>query len=168
MSGKRRSEPGTLKWASRSPKGEQFIKQPYDLLQSPAWQTMPWATWKFVGFLQLQHMATKGECNGRLAAPYSRLVTAGIHKDAINGAIQDAIKRKLVERTREGAYRGNARGEPALYRLTYFPARKGTGGNDYLPPTHEWRDYKPADTAKRKPRVLLESDEILRPAANDS
>lgn len=167
---RRRSEPqpGTQEWAAQSPPGEVFVKHTYEMLLSPAYQNLPWRCEKFLKFLEVQHLMGKGERNGHLVAPYRRLAEAGIHKDGISSAIAEAIRRKLVVMTRKGTYRANARGEPATFRLTYLPTRKGTGGADWELPGHEWRDYNPADTAERKHRAMLESDEILHQVANDS
>lgn len=171
--------PGTKGWARQPPPRQAFIWYTLEMLRSPAFKNLRTPTRIFVNFLEVQYLAGGAERNGHLVAPYLQLAEEGIHKNAISGAIKDAMTRRLVARTREGVYRGYSRGDPATYRLTYLPTRKGTGGDDWELPTHEWREYphKPdtkTDTkndtvpAKTRHRVLIEGDETPRQAANES
>jgi hypothetical protein len=135
------------------------------MLLSPAYRSLTWNGHKALIFLETEHMIKKGEQNGHLVMPYRQLAQAGINKDAISATIQHLIACKLVERTREGTYRANAKGAPATYRLTYQPTRKGTGGNEYERPKHDWRDYKSHDTATTE---TSERDKLPRRAANEA
>jgi hypothetical protein len=157
--------PGSKEWAYQS--SDVFVKHTLELLESPAYRTLPWKALKALRYFEVQHLKFGGERNGSLPGSHRQLIKAGIDKGAVTSALRILIEHKLLVMTRKGSYLGNGKGYAALFGLTYLPTRKGTGDNDYEQPKHDWRQYQLPRYPARKPRVRIEYGDVLPLAAND-
>ena len=102
---------------------------------------------RLIDFLEIEHLKHGGVENGSLLAPYSQLVSFGIGRRFIHGAIQEAGQRGLIQVER-GGRRGVVLTEVSRFRLTYHWSRtKVQGLWDWREPTDNWKNYsgpKPA------------------------
>jgi hypothetical protein len=131
---------------ARPPSDQPWTWKSVEMHQAPAFRKMSTACAEVVRFLEIEYLNSGGTDNGRLKAPYRQLAEWGLHRNRVKPAIDEAVERQLVEIMVPGGYRGFARSQPALYRLTYLPTRKMTspGVWEWEAPTDEWRRYRPA------------------------
>jgi hypothetical protein len=129
---------------NRPPAGMPWVWSSLELLSSDAWSTLPINSFRLVNFLIIEHMNHGGQENGYLLAPYNQLQKWGIGRRLIRAAIDDLVRRGLVE-VQEGGLRGRELRPPNLFRLTFLPSsRPGVraGLREWLPPTDDWRSYR--------------------------
>ena len=136
-----------------------FVAHCRDLIESPAWLTMPVNTKRFIEFLELEHLRHGGRENGELLAPYNQLMAFGISRRLIPATISDAVTRGLVEVTHRGrSHHFGRKVDPSRYRLTYLQwILRGATGPDWIPPTNDWRAYRPPPkpARRRHPKLWL-------------
>jgi hypothetical protein len=138
-------------------KGEQFVKLPRSLLESPAWCGLGINARRFVDFLMLEHMRQGGRRNGFLLAPRRQLWDFGIGAHFVSGAIDEAEQAGLVDCWRGKGRRAN------LYALTWLPLA------DASAPTNRWAvmsavsSYNECQTALTKPVVSAKQHSRTRP-----
>jgi GNAT superfamily N-acetyltransferase len=125
------------------------------LLKSAAWRGRSIHCARLLDRLELEHMAHAGTQNGYLIVTYDQFVEHGIGRRFIRAAIDEAVERGLVVVERHGAYRGGARRQPNLYRLTYlrFRIEPAVGAPYFATPTNDWDQRTPPKRKKTKRMV---------------
>jgi hypothetical protein len=138
--------------------GMAWVPHSAELLASSAWRTRPIHCVRLLDRLELEHMAHAGRENGYLIVTYEQLVECGIGRRFIRAAIAEAEERGLLVVERHGAYRGGARRQPNLYRLTYLRSRfEAVTGTPYqVGPTNDWRQYR--DPPKKSMRMVTHGE----------
>src|SRR5215472_8737003 len=131
-----------------------FIAHCRELRDSDAWRNLPLNVRRLLEFLELEHLRHNGKENGYLLAPYKQLVAFGIGRRLVKPAIDNAVRRGLLQVTHHGSYRQN----PSRYRLTYLQWKLvGATGPEFIPPTNEWKRYQepPKRPQRRKPKLSV-------------
>jgi hypothetical protein len=105
--------------------------------------------------IELEHCAHAGRENGYLAVPYQQFVEWGIGRRFIKTAIDEVVRLGLLVVYR-GLYRGGAKRQPSLYRLSYLKTKfvPAAGAPYYLEPTHDWRHFRPENKARKSSRMV--------------
>ena len=124
------------------PPGQNWVKLPRDLLESPAWRGLGINARRLVDFLLVEHLAHGGAENGNLKAPYQQLVEVGIGLRHIANAIHEAEEAGIID-----AHRGGMRVATA-YALTWLPLKGGTAASNRWKATTT--NVIPLDTRARK------------------
>jgi len=135
-----------------------FVAHCRELCDSDAWQNAPLNVRRLLQFLELEHLRHAGKENGFLVAPYNQLVAFGIGRSLIKPAINDAVRRGLLQVTHHGSHHANGRVDPSRYRLTYLQWKLvGATGPEFIPPTNEWKQYRepPKPPRRRKPSLRV-------------
>src|SRR5208282_4275511 len=133
------------------PPGESWVWLTLDLLASEAWNGMTINCRRFVDFLLIEHRNHAGRANGRLCATYDQLEQAGIQRERILNAIEEAIERGLIERTVKGGLFGSpVKRTASRYRLTWYgciePEREAT---------NEWMRYRKKTVSRYPPGTAV-------------
>src|SRR5271169_793900 len=103
------------------PDGKSWAWLTCDLLASEAWSGMTIDCRRLVDVLLIENCNHAGRENGRLAATYDQLEQAGIRRERILPAIEEAIGRGLIERTVKGGLFGSpVKRTASRYRLTWY------------------------------------------------
>jgi hypothetical protein len=126
---------------SGPPDGSSWVWHTLDLLTSDAWVGRSFAVCRFIEFLEVEHLRNAGLENGNLKAPYDQLEKVGIWRRDIAKAIQDAVRRGLVEITGGGRDFPTGKRAPTLYRLTFFSWKED---GVWQAPTDDWKRYQVA------------------------
>jgi hypothetical protein len=113
------------------PRDRPWVWQPTDLLASDAWRAMSINARRLVDFLMVEHRNHAGLENGNLMAPYDQLEKAGLTRECIAAAINEAEFMGLIRVRRGGRYAGTNR--PSSYRLTFYADK------EHAPPTNDWK-----------------------------
>jgi hypothetical protein len=128
-----------------------FVVHTAELIASPAWRARSIHVVRLLNRLELENCAHAGRENGFLVVSYEQFVKAGIGKQYIKNAIEDAVVLGLLV-VDQGRWRGGAKGLPNKFGLTYLPLKTvpldGTPPYHILP-TNEWRRYRPGTLPKR-------------------
>ena len=127
-------------------KGEQFIKLPRDVLESPAFGSLGINAFRVLRFLMIEHMSHGGRENGNLKAPYRQLVAFGIAARHVTAAIIEAERSGLVRCYRQGPRIAT------VYELTWLPLHDG------CLPGNEWRAYKTPKNLHSESDATLHSE----------
>jgi GNAT superfamily N-acetyltransferase len=138
--------------------GTAWVPHSAELLPSAAWRTRSIHCARLLDRIELEHMAHAGKENGYLIVTYDQFVEWGIGRRFIRAAIEEAVKRGLLVVERHGAYRGGARRQPSLYRLTYLRFRfvPIAGAPYFVNPTNDWRDHR--DPPKKSSRMVTRGE----------
>jgi hypothetical protein len=129
------------------PDGVAWIWHTIELVSSPAWRTRSINCRRLIDFLEIEHLQHGGVENGSLLAPYSQLVSFGIGRRFIHGAIKVAEQRGLIQVDR-GGRKGVVLTEVSRFRLTYHWTRtKAQGLWNWHEPTDNWKNYSDPEPA---------------------
>lgn len=120
-----------LKRIHGPPEGEPWVWLTTELLASDPWRAMSINARRLIDFLLIEHRNHAGLENGNLKAPYDQLEKAGLTRECIAAAIDEAVFLGLIRVERGGRYAGTNR--PSTYRLTFRAAK------DNAPPTNDWK-----------------------------
>ena len=115
----------------RPPKGEAWVWETKELLESPAWRATGINARRLIDFLRIEHMSHAGTENGRLLATYDQLVKYGLPRSEIHGAIGDLVTLGHIHVDPGGSWAGT--NEPSRYRLTMYSDANGN------PATNDWK-----------------------------
>jgi hypothetical protein len=151
---KNRSQYSSAKAAKSWLAGHAWVPHTAELIASPAWRARSIYAVRLIDRLELEHMAHAGKENGYLRLTWEQMCEAGISKRFIASTIAEAVALGLVRVDHRGSYRGGARNDPTLYRLTYLPVKfvPATGAPIYQDPTNDWRAYR-GKSARPKNRL---------------
>jgi hypothetical protein len=97
-----------------------------EMLDSPAWRTLPGNAMKIVFRIVLEHLKHGGVDNGGLPVTYLDFVKFGVRRNSIREAIEIAISLGWIDRTSVGEvpWHGDVR-KPSTYGLTWLPQYNG-------------------------------------------
>jgi hypothetical protein len=134
-----------------------WTAKPCTLLRARVWRSLGIYERRALDALEVEHCAHAGRENGYLILTFDTALDWGIPYNAYKRTMARLCDLKLVEQTHKGRYRGGAKLDPNLYRLTYLPhALKGaTGAPLYFFPTHDWIDIE-VDLIEGRRRPLRE------------
>jgi hypothetical protein len=126
-----------------------------ELISSLAWRTRSIHVVRLLDRIELEHCAHAGRENGYLTVTYHQFVEWGIGRRFIKTAIDEAVRLGLLV-VQPGLYRGGAKRQPSLYRLTYLKWKfmPVTGAPYYLDPTHDWRHFRQEKRARKSSRMV--------------
>src|SRR5438270_6453105 len=119
-----------------------WVAHSAELISSPAWLARSIHVVHLLDCIELEHCANAGRENGYLIVTYNQFVEAGIGRRFIKRAIEEAMRLGLLD-VYPGLYRGGAKRQPNLYRLTYLKSKHVpvAGAPYFLEPTHDWRHF---------------------------
>jgi hypothetical protein len=133
-----------------------FVAKPPALLRSAVWRSLGIYGRRMLDALEVEHCNHGGKENGYLVLTYDDAVRWGIPRRSFRATLAELVRKKLVEITHQGSYRGSAQLDPNLYRLTYLRfALRGVGTTQYFPATHDWVDVELAAINGRGPPLRV-------------
>jgi hypothetical protein len=127
---------------NRPPHGQPWIWLTLEMMKSDAWRSAGINCRRFIDFLLIELMGTRGEGNGKLKAPYEQLEQVGISAAVIGAAISQAETLGLVR-----CHRGGRR-VATTYTLTWLDAGTEPGTNEWR--AHHNSKLRPWPSPKRK------------------
>jgi hypothetical protein len=127
-----------------------FIPHTRELLMSDAWRGRSIHAARVLEFFELEHLKHGGKENGLLKGTRRQLTEFGVSAQFVKGAIEENIKRGLLEVTCRGGYAGGARQTPSLYRITYlaWKLERPNARPEWIPPTNEWLKFQKLSIAE--------------------
>ena len=133
-----------------------WVPHSAELISSPAWRSR---SIHLVRLLDRIDCAHAGRENGYLTVTYQQFVQWGIGRRFIKVAIDDAVRLGLLV-VEPGLYRGGARRQPSLYRLTYLKWKfvLAVGAPYFLEPTHDWRNFRPERVDRKSSRMVTRGE----------
>jgi hypothetical protein len=139
------------------PEGTPFVAHTVELLTSAAWRARNIHVARLLDRLEVEHCAHAGRENGHLVVRYADFVKFGLGGRFIFDAIERAVQLGLLRVEQRGLYRGDGRGNPSHYRLSYLKARivPGDGAPSYyVEPSHEWRQFVRIAARRKSHRMV--------------
>ena len=128
--------------SKRQNEGGQYVNLPYFQLRSEAWRSLSGAAVKV--WLEL-HTRYKGE-NGRLFLSLNEAAESlGVGKATVQRAYVELEAKGFIVKTRAGNWYQRQAHE---WRLTTKPTQKGRGKR--VPPTHDWKAWKPPPKKQKR------------------
>lgn len=125
----------------------QFNGRLIEMLECPAHRVLSLSAHRVLDRIVIE-LAHHGGCdNGRLPVTFGQFEEYGIDRHAIGPAIRELEALGFIEVTEHGRASAGEFRSPNLFRITYPVVQKGD------PPTHEWRQIKTTEDARRLARA---------------
>ena len=139
----------------------QFAARLIEMLESPAFRVLSHSALRVLHRLEIELAHHGGLDNGNLPVTYDDFEEYGIDRHAVAPAVRETVALGFVEITEQGRAGNAAWRTPSKYRLTY---RHSKGAPD--DGTHEWRQIKTIEDAKRIAKAARETPRMNIPAKN--
>lgn len=131
------------------PAGQPWSWMTLEMMNSDAFRSLSINARRVLDRIQIEHGQHRGLENGRLKVTWNNFVKFGVGRRFIKRALGDLLAAGLIAIVQPGRRpRGQDRGDPTQYRLTYLPVAEP---NDFFPPTNEWKNFKSEIVPARLP-----------------